>query len=339
MERVRAAAHRWRLPLFAGLSLVGVILLWDVLTALAVQLAAGLLLMALALPVCRALERRLPAGVAAAGALLLLGVSAAGALLLAIPPVVRQVRQLAESLPAVMAWARQGLAAAEGWLQARGLEVGPVREELLALLSSRAGELASGAIGLITRLTGSVTRVMLAPLLAFYLLRDRKRFAAGLTLLLPVQHRVQGVRAAREMRRETAAFLRGQLLLSLSVGALTALGLLLAGTPGWLLLGLLMGVMELVPYVGPVIAGVPAVLLALQNGWGSALWTLGVLLAVQQLEGAVLSPRLLGGATQLHPMAVLLLISAGGLLMGAPGMVLILPAAVSVRGALRGWRM
>lgn len=339
MERVRAAAHRWRLPLFAGMVLVGAILLRRVLSALAVQLAAGLLLMALALPLCRMLERRLPPGVAAALSLLMLGAGAAGMLLLAVPPMVRQVRQLTESLPAVLAWARKWLMAAEKWLQARGLEVGPLREELLTLLSARAGELASGAIGLITRLTGSISRVMLAPLLAFYLLRDRKRFAAGLTLLLPVQHRVQGVRAAREMRRETAAFLRGQLLLSLAVGSLTALGLLLAGTPGWLLLGLLMGVMELVPYVGPAIAGVPAVLLALQNGWGSALWTLGVLLAVQQLEGAVLSPRLLGGATQLHPMAVLLLISAGGLLMGAPGMVLILPAAVSVRGALRGWRM
>ncbi|MBR5330981.1 MAG: AI-2E family transporter, partial [Akkermansia sp.] len=82
------------------------------------------------------------------------------------------------------------------------------------------------------------------------------------TLLLPVQHRARGVRAAREMKRETAAFLRGQLLLSLAVGSMTALGLAITGTPGWLLLGILMGVMEMVPYVGPVLAGVPAVLLA-----------------------------------------------------------------------------
>jgi predicted PurR-regulated permease PerM len=162
--------------------------------------------------------------------------------------------------------------------------------------------------------------------------------AAALTLLLPVKHRARGVRAAREMRRETAAFLRGQLLLSLSVGGLTALGLLLTGTPGWLLLGLLMGVMELVPYIGPAIAGTPAVLLALQNGWTSALWTLAVLFVVQQMEGTLLSPRLLAGATRLHPMTVLLLISAGGMLGGALGMVLVIPAVVAVRGALRGWR-
>ena len=119
---------------------------------------------------------------------------------------------------------------------------------------------------------------------------------------------------------------------------MTAVGLLLTGTPGWLLLGLLMGVLELVPYIGPVLAGVPAVLLALQGGWTRALWTLAVLLAVQETEGAVLSPRLVGKATALHPMCVLLLVSAGGMIAGAVGMVLTIPLVVSVRGAIRGWR-
>ena len=140
------------------------------------------------------------------------------------------------------------------------------------------------------------------------------------------------------MKRETAAFLRGQLLLSLAVGSMTAVGLLLTGTPGWLLLGILMGVLELVPYIGPVLAGVPAVLLALQGGWVRAAWSLGMLVLVQELEGAVLSPRLVGKATALHPMAVLLLVSAGGLIAGAMGMVMMIPVVVSVRGALRGWR-
>ena len=63
-----------------------------------------------------------------------------------------------------------------------------------------------------------------------------------------------------------------------------------------------------------------------------------VIVAVQETEGAVLSPRLVGGATSLHPMAVLLLVSAGGLIGGALGMVLVIPAVVSIRGAVRGWR-
>ena len=63
-----------------------------------------------------------------------------------------------------------------------------------------------------------------------------------------------------------------------------------------------------------------------------------MLVLAHELEGAVLSPRLVGKATALHPMAVLLLVSAGGLIAGAMGMVMMIPVVVSVRGALRGWR-
>jgi len=335
---LRLTRDRRRLLLTLGVGAAAAFLLRRALLALGVQLAAAAVLMLLALPLCRALEKRLPPSAAALMSLLLLGAGAAALLMTLLPPLFRQLTQLGEDLPGILAWARGLWQRLSDWLKARGADMTPVREELFAQISRRAGEAVTGLANLLRRAVGSVSRVMLAPLLAFYLLRDRKRIAAGLTLLLPVAFRARGVRAAREMRRETAAFFRGQLLLSLSVGALTALGLLLTGTPGWLLLGLLMGVMELIPYIGPLIAGIPAVLLALQNGWISALWTLAVLFAVQQLEGTILSPRLLAGATQLHPMAVLLLVSAGGILGGPLGMVAVLPAVVSLRGALRGWR-
>ena len=338
MERTGHAAHRWRLPVLLALGALAAYLLRGVLLALGIQLAAAALLMMLALPLCRMLERRVPPSAAAALSLLLLGAGAAVLLFLLLPPLIRQVQQLIGDLPAMVAWAKAQWQRVTAFLQAHGLDIAPVRDELFTQFSIRAGDLVSRLVSAITRLVGSVSRVLLVPLLAFYLLRDRKRIATLLTLLLPVDFRARGVRAAREMRRETVAFLRGQLLLSLAVGVLTALGLLLTGTPGWLLLGLLMGVMELIPYIGPVLAGIPAVLFALQNGWISALWTLAVLFGVQQLEGTFLSPRLVANSTQLHPMTVLLLISAGGMLGGAPGMVLIVPIVVSVRGVLRGLR-
>lgn len=338
MER-RSAAAPWRLPLMISAGVLAAILLRRVISALAVQLGAAALLMLTALPLCRLLERRMRPTPAALLSLLLLATGAAGLLLTVLPPFLRQLRQLGAELPGLLAWARNLWQRMTDWLAGRGIDASPLQEELFGQLSSRAGALVSSLAGTLRRLAGGVGRALLSPLLAFYLLRDRQRICAALTLLLPVSCRARGVRAAREMRRETAAYLRGQLLLATAVGTLTALGLLLAGTPGWLLLGLLMGVMDLVPYVGPLLAGIPAVLLALQNGWLRALWTLGVLLAVQQLESAALSPRLLAGATQLHPMAVLLLISAGGILAGPAGMIAILPAVVALRGAWRGWKM
>lgn len=313
-------------------------LLRDVLRLLAMQLLAAALMMGLALPLCRQLERRLPGSGAAALSLTMVLAGAAALVVGIVPAAGQQVQQLTATLPALLEQVRGMLQRGVSWLESRGVAASALREGLLGPLTDAAAGLVARAVGMASAILGSISQVLLSPLLAFYLLRDRRRIASGLTLLLPVRHRARGVRAAREMKRETAAYLRGQLLLSLAVGTLTAFGLLLTGTPGWLMLGVLMGVMELVPYIGPVIAGVPAVLLALQGGWGKALWTLATLVVIQELEGAVLSPRLVGGATALHPMTVLLLVSAGGMMAGTLGMVLVIPLVVSVRGALRGWR-
>ncbi len=332
------AAHRWRLLLWGAGAAVVAFLLRDVLRALAMQVLAASLLMLLALPLCRHLEKRMPGGYAAVLALAAVLAAVLVTLLAVVPPVVRQVQQLISLLPALTENLRGYLQRFTAWVNERGIDLTPLRDGLVGKLSGAAGNLVSRAVTTATQLIGNLSQVLLSPLLAFYLLRDRRRITAMLTLLLPVKHRARGVRAAREMRRETAAYLRGQLLLSLAVGSMTALGLALTGTPGWLLLGVLMGILELVPYIGPVIAGVPAVLLALQGGWAKALWTTGTIVVIQEIEGAVLSPRLVGGATSLHPMAVLLLVSAGGMIGGPLGMVLVIPLVVSARGALRGWR-
>lgn len=335
----RTLTRSKRLPWLIGLAAAAAFLFRGVVGALLTQLLAGYLLMALALPLCRLMEKRLSPTLAATLSFAALTLLAFAALLLLIPPIVRQFRQLTEAFPALLAWGQGVLMQLQAFLQERGLDLAPVRDELFTQISQRAGDLVSGAAQTAAQVVQGASKLFLAPLFAFYLLRDRRRIVSTLTLLIPVQHRARAIRAAREMRRETANFLRGQLLLSFAVGGLTAIGLLIVGTPGWLVLGLLMGVMELIPYVGPVIAGIPAVLLALQGGIVSALWTLGVLLLVQQIEGGVLSPRLLSGATRLHPLLVLLAISAGGMLGGTLGMVLALPVVVSIRGALRGLRV
>ena len=339
MEQGRRRFRALMLPwVLAGLAVLATFLLRKVLMALVWQLVAGYALMALALPLCRLLERRFSPTAAATLSFAGLTVLLLGGLLVLIPPLLRQLRQVSDMLPAVVSWGQGLWSSIQAFVREKGIDLTPVRDGLFTHLSQRAGVIMSGAAQAAGQAVQAVSKLFLAPLLAFYLLRDRRRIASSLTLLLPVRHRARAVRAAREMRRETANFLRGQLLLSAFVGSLTAIGLLLTGTQGWLVLGLLMGVMELVPYIGPVIAGIPAVLLALQGGIGRALWALGVLVAVQQLEGGLLSPRLLSGATRLHPLLVLLAISAGGMLGGAMGMLLALPAVVSLRGALRGLR-
>lgn len=338
MERRYIAAHGWRLIFFSAGGILAAWLLRHVLRALLMQILAAALLAAAALPLCRHLEKRLPASLAAALSLTVLLAGAAAMVMLLLPPLTAQLRALGESLPALTENLQAAVTRLSLLLEEKGIDLTAMRDGLLVRLSDAAGSLVTRAMGLLTTIIRSLSKVLLAPLMSFYLLRDRRRIGAWLTLLLPVKHRARGVRAAREMKRETAAFLRGQLILSGAVGSMTAAALALLQVPGWLLLGTLMGVLELVPYIGPVIAGVPAVLLALQGGWARALWTLATLIVIQEIEGAILSPRLVGDATALHPLAVLLLVSAGGMRGGALGMVMVIPVVVSLRGALRGWR-
>ena len=147
---------------------------------------------------------------------------------------------------------------------------------------------------------GSLGKWMLAPVFGFYFLRDRRQIGQWLLSLTPVEKRDMIVHILREMRRETAGYLRGQLMVSAVVGGLTALGLMFCGVPAWLLLGVIMGVLELIPYVGPFLGGVLVALFSLPGGLARTLWALGVVIVVQQLEGGMLSPQLI---ERRHPSA------------------------------------
>lgn len=330
--------RKWTTGLIIAGATALVITFWSLIMSMLSLLAVAGVLTLLSLPLCKVMEKRLPGGAAAAIALLTLLGAVLGMLWGLIPPLLRQSALLMSRLPALLDSLRELLARWNAALEARGIPLGDMQAELFSRISAAAGQLVATLVSGIRRLTGSVSQWLLAPLLSFYFLRDRKRLGIQLSLLLPIQYRARGIRAAREMRRESALYLRGQLILSLFVAAMTALALLLTRTPGALLLGLFMGVMELIPYIGPFIAGVPAVLLALQSGWTAALWTLLAICLVQQVEANLLSPRLLSGATRLHPLAVLLAIAFGGMAGGVVGMMAALPLVVCVRGAVRGWR-
>lgn len=331
--------HRRRL-LIAGALLGAVLILFrQALAAVAAQLAAAWIMVALALPICRVLETRLPPGWAAGLSLSALALVMAGLVLSILPPLIEQVRQLSAMAPEMLRWLTGMMNELRDWLGEHGISLAPVRDNLMDKLVAGAGGVMNTVVQRLRQAASSMSTVLLSPLLAFYLLRDRRRVASLLTMAAPVAYRSRVVRAAREMRRETAGYLRGQLLICVFVAVLTSVSLLLLRTPGWLVLGLLMGVLELVPYIGPVAAGIPAVVLSIPLGWMQALWTVLALFAVQQVEGTLLSPRLMSGATKLHPAVVLLAISAGGVMFGAWGMMFALPAVVSVRGAVRGARV
>ena len=285
-------------------------------------------------PLCKRLERRLPRGAAAlcAQAALLLGGAALLALLL--PPLVRQIALLGEQAQPLARQLRGWADAVSARLQDVGLP-GLWDERV----GERAGQFATDAIEGVARRAGGLaaglSRAGVAMVLAFYFLRDRELFLQRAAMLVPLAHRKRALLAAAEMRREVGGYLRGQGLVSLFVGSLTAVGLLCVGMPAWLALGAWMVLFDLIPYFGPLLGAIPIFLFSLSGGLPRILWAMGVVVAVQQIENNILSPRILSGYTGLHPVEVMLALSAGGMLWGMWGLLCALPILVAVRGALR----
>ena len=324
---------RWAAGIAAGIlgALAG-----GALIKLAEQMLLALLLFAAALPLCRRMELRLSRPWAAGCSVSVLTLSLLGAIGLAAPMVISQISLIIAEAPRLLSavqeiWA--GIVRHE-WARLLGLSR-EAPEQWIERLTAWLRENLPMPIAGIGSGIDALSRAFLAPVLSFYFLRDRELFGYRLSLCIPLKHRRRMLHALQEMRREAGGYIRGQLLVALAVGLLTALGLLIVGIPAWLVLGLLMGACEFIPYIGPLIGGVPIALFSLPMGFQALLWGLGVTVLVQQIEGYFLSPRLMGEATGLHPVSVLLLLSAGGLLLGLPGMVGAVPAYVCLRGALR----
>jgi predicted PurR-regulated permease PerM len=213
-------------------------------------------------------------------------------------------------------------------------------ETVTAYLQERQAELVRRAwhavlgvgrgVGSILSLLGYV---FLTPILTFYLLRDWDRITDALAELVPVTSRGRVLGFFREYDRLLAGYLRGQLLAAATVGVLTWLGFLLLGFPYALLLGLVAGVFNVIPYMGLVASLIPALFIALFTG--NILLSLGkialVFTVVQVLDGSVIGPKIVGEAVGLHPVWVILALAVSGYFFGFVGLLIAVPLAVLVK--------
>jgi predicted PurR-regulated permease PerM len=212
-------------------------------------------------------------------------------------------------------------------------------DDIVAFLDERREQIVeaiwTGVLGL-GRGVGSVLSVLgylvLAPVLTFYLLRDWDRVLARAADLIP-RNREDLRTFAEEYDRGLSAYLRGQVLVSLTVGSMTAFGLLVLGFPFALFLGAVVAVFNVVPYLGLVLSLIPALAIALATATpGASLLKVAVVYTVAQtLESAVVSPRIVGNSTGLHPVWILLAIMVGGFFFGFVGLLIAVPGAVGLK--------
>ncbi|MGI6120103.1 MAG: AI-2E family transporter [Desulfosporosinus sp.] len=177
----------------------------------------------------------------------------------------------------------------------------------------------------------TVTLYILSPVIAIYFLADWKNLGAHFLRIIPQRGRMEWRRLWQDINHVIRQFVRGDLLVAVIVGVLVGIGVKLVGMDYALLIGLICGISDLIPYFGPVIGAVPAILLALTKSPVMALKAAMIILIVQQLEGNVISPKLMGDSVGLHPLWVIFAILAGGELAGVWGMLLAVPVAAMLR--------
>ncbi len=259
------------------------------------------------------------------------------ALVLFLPPLLRQMRELIGMMPAFADRIRTQLQSVNALLAEKGvsrLSLPEINwESVLSSLPPLLGGTASFAGSLVSRFT----EWTLAFMLGYYFLRDRERLLLHLELMVPSSFRRIALRMASAVHQEISTFLRGQLLISLIVAALSAVGLMLAGVRSSLALGLIVGIFNMIPYFGPLLGAIPAVIMALSQSISTALFAALALFAVQQIDSMIVSPRVMGALTGLHPGSVLLAITIGSSFAGILGMLLAIPFTLAIRAISRVW--
>ena len=321
------------LAIAAGAALA--VLSWPVLRAVAALVAGAAALAFLLAPLCRRLEGALGAGLAASACLLGLLILLAALLWLLAPALIRQAADLISALPAALQALRALGEKLSAWLREVGLENARMPQLDMGGLGDGVLRFAAGTVSFAGGVANAVSQISMAAVLSAFLLIDRKNLLLRLELCVPLRLRAMAVRMGAAAGREVRLYLRAQAMVSLAVGALSALGLWLAGVRSALALGLLVGLFNLIPYFGPVLGAVPALAAALTSGWQTAAFAAVVLVIVQQLDGLLISPRVMGALTGLGPAAVLVGVFAGGCALGVPGMLLALPAMMVFRTCVR----
>lgn len=167
--------------------------------------------------------------------------------------------------------------------------------------------------------------------LVFYLVQDLEKAKGWLTLLAPQIYKQNVIHILSIIDQKVGAFIRGTLLKSLFVGLLTGIGLALLELPFALMLGALAGILNIILYIGPVLAAVPALLLTFIPGSPNFFLVLAVYLLVQALDGFVFTPVFLGQAVDLSPLTVIAVIMVGGQLGGVTGIILAVPLSAILK--------
>jgi predicted PurR-regulated permease PerM len=176
-----------------------------------------------------------------------------------------------------------------------------------------------------------VVSLILIPILTFYFLKDKEYFKTKLYLTIPKNNRKEVKELFLEIDRSLSQFIRGRLLLAVYVGIATTILLLVLRIDFAIVIGMITGIADIIPYFGPFIGFLPAVFFGLLSSPIKALWVSIFFVGIQWVENNVLAPKIIGESTGIHPVTILLALVIGGGIFGVMGMIFSIPAVAIIK--------
>jgi len=262
-----------------------------------------------------------------------------GILAFAVPLLINQVEYLIQNWPTLVEkaqdWGKQGVnwyeTLPDTWRTA-------VETNLKSLHSEVVSAIQNGVVAAIRQLFstfGFIIGFIVIPFWMFFILHDAGQVKKGALGVFPESIRADIVAVAGLVDDVLSAYIRGQFLLMVFVGGLATIALLIIGVPYALVLGLIAGIFEALPVVGPLLGAIPAVLVALLGNPISAVYVAIAFFAIQQIENLLLVPRISGKSVKLHPAVVMVVLVLGNQLAGFTGMLLAVPVTAIIRDVFK----
>jgi len=298
-------------------------------------------------PLVSRLQRhvRLSRGIAVATVCLsILAVLVVAGFLLA-NPVAEQARVIQRDLPGLVDDANDQLADLQTWLDSKNIDIQVKRQGETAIetlsdqLRGASGDIASTATDLLTTVVTAGFALVLIVVIAIYMLLYGERIGALVRRVMPPGDGTPEDDYPTRVQAAVFGYVRGQLLFSLAMGAGCGIGLYLLGVTGVfpagktyaLAFAVFFGLMELIPYVGPILGAIPPLLVALFTDPLDVIWLGIFFIALQQIEGHIVAPQIFGHTLRINPLLVIFALLTGGEIYGIIGALLALPIAAVLR--------
>ncbi|TVP90967.1 AI-2E family transporter [Alkalibacterium sp.] len=183
----------------------------------------------------------------------------------------------------------------------------------------------SGLSTVMTGLTNVVVTIITFPIILFFLLKDEKRFFYAVLGIVPPKWREDLIRVSSEINIQVGAYVKGQLIIATSIGVMMFIGFTIIGLEYNGVLAIIAGFTSIIPYIGPTLAFIPALVIALMDSWWMVVQLLLVWAAVQFIDGNLIEPNVMGKQLNVHPLTIIIVLLVMGDLLGLFGLIFGVP--------------